>query len=113
MIAVPVDQRVKLRESEKRDKYLDIAFELKIVEHESDGDTNCNSRTRHGHQRIGTGTIGLVDKWTSIGHSNDRIVEMGQNTKKSSEDLKRLAVTQTSVENYQLKLVWKTLKWVK
>ena len=27
--AVPIDQRVKLKESEKRDKYLDIARELK------------------------------------------------------------------------------------
>ena len=27
--AVPVDHRVKLKESEKRDKYLDVARELK------------------------------------------------------------------------------------
>ena len=27
--AVPVDHRVKLRESEKKDKYLDLAWELK------------------------------------------------------------------------------------
>ena len=30
------------------------------------------------------------------------IVEIEQNTKKSPEDLRRFAVTQTQVENYQL-----------
>ena len=40
--AVPADHRVNLKESGKRDKYLDFASELKSMEHESDGDTNCN-----------------------------------------------------------------------
>ena len=41
--AVSDYHRVKLKESEKKDKYLDLARELKkTVEHESDGDTNCN-----------------------------------------------------------------------
>ena len=36
-LAVPVDHRVKLKESEKKDKYLDLAWELKkTMEHESD-----------------------------------------------------------------------------
>ena len=40
---VPADHRVKLKESEKNDKYLDLARELKkSVEHENDGDINCN-----------------------------------------------------------------------
>ena len=39
--AVPVDHRVKLKENEMRDNYLDLARELK-VEDESDGFTNCN-----------------------------------------------------------------------
>ena len=39
----PVDLRVKLKESEKKDKYVDLARELKkTMEHEIDGDTNCN-----------------------------------------------------------------------
>ena len=54
--AVSADHRVKLKESEKRDKYQDIARELKIMEHESDGDTNCSCRTRYSHQRIDTKT---------------------------------------------------------
>ena len=41
--AVQTDLRIKLKEIEKRDKYLDLARELKkIMEHESDGDTNYN-----------------------------------------------------------------------
>ena len=36
--AVPADHRIKLKECEKKDKYLDLARELiKAVEHESDG----------------------------------------------------------------------------
>ena len=42
-IAVPANHRVKLKKSKKRDKYLDLARELKkTMEHETDGDTNCN-----------------------------------------------------------------------
>ena len=33
----------------------------------------------------------------------------GQNTEKSSGDLRRLAVTLTPVKDHQLKLIWKTL----
>ena len=41
--AVLAEHRVKLKESEKKDKYLALARELKkTVEHESDGYTNCN-----------------------------------------------------------------------
>ena len=40
--AVPADNRIKLKENKKKDKYLDLAGELKKQEHESDGDTNCN-----------------------------------------------------------------------
>ena len=41
--AVAADHRVKLKESEKKDKYLDLPRESKkTVAHESDGYTNCN-----------------------------------------------------------------------
>ena len=41
--AVPVHHGVKLIESEKIDKYLDLARELeKAVEYEGDSDTNCS-----------------------------------------------------------------------
>ena len=40
---VPMGHRVKIKEIEKRYKYLDIAGEMKkAVEHDGDGDTNCN-----------------------------------------------------------------------
>ena len=52
--AVPPDQRVKLKESEKKDKYLDLARELKkTMEHEIDGNTNRS-------WALGTIKIGLV-----------------------------------------------------
>ena len=40
--AVLADHRIKLKENEKKDKYLDLARELNIVEHESDYYANCN-----------------------------------------------------------------------
>ena len=40
---VPVDQRVKLNESEKKDEYQDLDREQKnTIEHEGDSDTKCN-----------------------------------------------------------------------
>ena len=80
------------------------------MEHESDGDTNCNWCTRSSHQRIGNGTGGLRNKRTSGDHQNYNIVEIGPNTKKSPGDLKRIAVTQTPTRNHHLTLVLKTLK---
>ena len=56
---VPANHTVKLKESEKKDKYLDLAREMKktkqnktkttekqTIEHEGDGDTNCNWSAR-------------------------------------------------------------------
>ena len=73
--AVLADLRVKLKVSEKRDKYPDLARELKkkqTIEHESDDDTN-----RYSHQMIGTGTGRLGDKRTSGDHPNYSIVQIG------------------------------------
>ena len=42
--------------------------------------------------------------------SNSYIIEIGQNPEKSPGDLRRLAVTETPEENYQLTLLGKTLK---
>ena len=40
---VPADHKIKLKECEKRDKYFDLARELKkAVEHESGDCTNCD-----------------------------------------------------------------------
>ena len=41
--AVLADSRIKLKEFEKKDKYLDLARELKkTMEHEGDNYTNCD-----------------------------------------------------------------------
>ena len=81
------------------------------MEHESDGDTDCNWCTCYSHQRIGSITGGLENKRMSKDHYIYSIVEIGQNTEKSSGDLRRLTVTQTPVKkNYQLMQVWKAQK---
>ena len=56
-------------------------------------------------KRLGTGIGRLGNKRTSGDHLDYIIVEIGQNSEKSSGDLKRLAVTQTSVKNYQQTLM--------
>ena len=40
--AVSADHRIKLKEDDKREKYLDLARELKTQEYECDGDTLSN-----------------------------------------------------------------------
>ena len=88
-----------------RDMYLDLAREQKTMEHESDSGTN-----QYCHQRIGTGSGGLWNKRMSGDHPNDSIIKISQNTEKSPGDLRRLAVTQTLLRNYQLTLGWKPSK---
>ena len=44
--AVPADHRIKLKECEMRDKYLDLE---KTMEHEGDNDTNCDWCFWHGN----------------------------------------------------------------
>ena len=89
--AAPADNRIKLKEKEKRDKYLDIAMELKktIIP-------------------VLTGAFGTVTKWllkgtgglgnksTSGDHRNYHIIENGQNTKKSLGDLKTCCHSKSS-----------------
>ena len=43
-------------------------------------------------------------------HTGHNIVKFGKNTQESPGNLSRCAVTQTPVEEHQLKLVWKT--WI-
>ena len=53
--AVPADHSVKMKENEEMDKYLDLARELKVMEYESQRDTNCSWCTWNGPKRIGKG----------------------------------------------------------
>ena len=62
-LAVPTDHSGKLKESEKRNKDIDFARDLKKnMGHKSDGDTDCNWCSWYSHQRIGTRTGGFGKK---------------------------------------------------
>ena len=102
--AVLADHRIKLKECEKKDKYLDLGIE-KTVEHAGDNYSNCNWCVWNSNKRITKGT-GRRGSWRTGGdHPKDTIIENGQNTKKSPGDLRRLTVTQTPVKNHRLTLM--------
>ena len=91
--AVPTDQRIKLKECEKKDKYLDLARELK----------------KSAFVTVSKGLLkGLEDL------EDGGWVEIIQTTvllrTASPGDLGRFDVTQTSVKDHQLTLMWNTLK---
>ena len=73
------------------------------MEHEADGDANCNRCAWNNPQKIGKGTERLGNK-TSGDHPNYSIIKIGQNTEERSEDLRRFVVTQTPEKNHQLTL---------
>ena len=60
------------------------------MERESDSNTNYNGCVRYIHQRNDTGTGGLENKKTIGDHPNYSNIEIGQNTKLSPGDLRRL-----------------------
>ena len=111
--AVPADNWIKIKESEKRDKYQDLARGLKNLWNMKVTVILIVIGTLGIIlKRIGevTGTLG--NKRTSGDHP-DHIIKIGLNTEKSPGDLRRLAVIQSPVRNYLLTLVWKTFKRVK
>ena len=100
-----MDLSVKLKESEKKDKYLNFTRKLKKKLWNMNHNTNCNWSSWYSHQRIGTETGGLENMRTSGNHPNYCITEIDQNTEKSSGDLRRLIVTQTLVKDHQLTMI--------
>ena len=98
------------KDREQRNKYLDLARELKTMENEDDNDTNCNWHTQSNPQRICKGTRRSGNKRKTWDHPGYSIIKICQNTKKYPGDLRRLADTQFLLKNHQLMLVWKTLK---
>ena len=85
--AVLADHRIKLKKSEKKDKYLKLDRELnEMMEHEGDNYTNHDWCFRHSHQRIIKGTGGLGGRRMSGDRPNYNIVENGQNAEKSPGD---------------------------
>ena len=67
----------------------------KAVEHKDDSDTNCTWCTWNSSKGFGKGTEGTRNLCKDSHYS---IVEIGKNTEKSTEDLRRLAVTQTPMK---------------
>ena len=103
---VPADHRIKLKANQKKDKYFDLARELKKTkEHEDVNYTNCANYFWYCNQRIIKETGGLGNKGTSGNNPNYYIIGNSQNTEKSPEDLRKFAVTQTPVKNHHLKLI--------
>ena len=70
-LAVPADHRVKLKESENKDEYQDLARGTeKTVRHESDVYTNYNWSSWCRHERICIRTGGHWNKRTTGYHPN-------------------------------------------
>ena len=104
--AVPAGHRIKLKECEKKDKYLDLARELKKLWNMQ---VTIIPIVIGAFGTVTKGTGGLGSWRTGGDHPNDSIIENGQNTEKSLGDLRRLAVTQTPVKNHRPTLIWKAL----
>ena len=68
---------------------------------ESDGDSKSDWCAWYNHWRMDKETGGLGNLRTSGEYLDDSIIKMGQNTEKNPGDLRRLAVTQTPVEDHQ------------
>ena len=105
--AVPAEHRIKLKENENKDKYLDLARELKKL---STMKVKIIPIVIGDFCTVTKGLLKGLNKRTSRDHPKYCIIEIGQNTEKNSGDLRRLASTQTPVIDHQLKLMQKTLK---
>ena len=75
------------------------------MEHEGDNYTKCDWYFWYNNKRIIKETGGLGSWRTSRDYPNYSIIENGQNNEKSPGDLRRLAVTQTPVKDYQLRVM--------
>ena len=80
------------------------------MEHEGDNYTNQDWCFWYSHQRIIKGPGGFGVQGKSADHPSNSIIENAQNTEKIPGNLRRLAVTQIPVKNYQLTSIWKTIK---
>ena len=105
--AVPADHGIKLKECEKRDNYLNLARELKRL---------WNMKVTI--VPIVIGAFGTINEGLLKGQDDLEVCERVEtihywerpSTEKGPGDLRKHAVTQTPVKNYQLILRWKILK---
>ena len=85
--------KIKLKEFEKKDKYLDLARELEKL----------------WNMKVKIIPI-VISAFYTVTKGLLKGLENGQNTEKSPGDSRRPAVTQTPVKAPQLTQMWKTLK---
>ena len=107
------DHRVTIKESEKINKLLDLARELKSLRNIKVTILPIvvsvlemvakDLKRRQEVLRLSKGAGRDGNRRTSRDHPSYNIVKIGQNTEKSSGDLEKLAVTQTSMKNHQLR----------
>ena len=80
--------------SEKINKYVDLARELKkLWKLLGDADTNCSWCSWNGLQRIEKGTGGVENQRKNRDYPDHSIVKIGQNAEKCPGDMRKLAVT--------------------
>ena len=94
---------MKLKESEKKDKYLDLAWKLQKKKEKLWKMQGTLIQTVIG--ALGAVTGGCGNKRTSGNHPNSTIIKISQNIQKSPRDLLRLAITQSLWRNHQIMLV--------
>ena len=91
--ALPAHDKVKVKEIEKRNKYQDLAIELKKL---------WNMKVRMIPTVIYTGIGGLRNKRINGNSPNYCIIKIGQNPEESPG---KIAITENHVKNHQLTLV--------
>ena len=101
---VSADHKIKLRKCEKKDKHL-----ARELEKYATWRWRWWSTWKDPERK--SKRAGRLGKKRTSGYTQDySITKIGQNTKKSPGDLRRLAVIQTPIKRYQQTLVWKTLR---
>ena len=95
------DHRIKLKESEKRDKYLDLTRGLKTIEHEGGDDINCNWCTLEQSPGVWFGEWRIGNKRTGKDHPDYSIIKIGPNTEKSPGDSSEKSSTNAYVKKSQ------------
>ena len=102
--AVPADHRIKLKESEKKDKYLDLAREWKKKQQLWNMKVTIIPIVIGAFGTVTKGLLtGLEDlKFGGLVETiqTNSIVSIGQNTSKSLGESRRLAVTQTREKDH-------------
>ena len=97
---------MKIKESKKRDKYLDLVNVLrKLWKIRMTVIPIVIGALGIFPQRTGKRPGRVINRRTNGNHLNYRLFKFGQNTEKSLGDLRSLAVIQTPVEDHQLRLV--------